>query len=136
MNRGVAAPVRFWTHVDKTDSCWLWTGKKTQGYGRFFITEKRAVQAHRYAYELLVGPILPGLTIDHLCRVHNCVNPAHMEPVTKRINTLRGIGISAEYARRTACKYGHQFTEDNTIYHHGFARKCKTCATARLKHES
>ena len=84
--------VRFWAKVDKTGpvseyapilgSCWLWLGTKSKGYGQFKVNGV-AVKAHRFAYELLRGPILSGLTLDHLCRVRACVNPSHMEPVTK-----------------------------------------------------
>lgn len=79
--------------------------------------------AHRLAYEGLVGPIPEGLQIDHLCRVRNCVNPEHLEPVTSRENTMRGDNWSAKYAKMTTCAKGHSFdavTKDGK-------RKCKTC---------
>lgn len=85
---------RFWPKVNKTDSCWLWTGAKTgAGYG--MIREVghggKMLMAHRVAYELLVGPIPEGLFLDHLCRTPLCVNPAHLEPVTCRENMRRGL---------------------------------------------
>lgn len=77
---------RFWAKVDKSrgeNGCWLWTaGRFTNGYGQFGLTPAHPVQAHRLAYELQVGPIPEGLTIDHLCRVPLCQNAKHMEPVT------------------------------------------------------
>lgn len=79
---------QFWMRVDKADAegCWLWTGAVVgDGYGRF----SHDLYAHRYAYELLVGPIPDGLHIDHLCRTPLCVNPAHMEPVTAAENNRR-----------------------------------------------
>lgn len=80
---------RFDAQVERTDTCWLWTGNKTPaGYGRFWLNG-RNVQAHRAAYEFHIGPIADGLTIDHLCRVTSCVNPAHMEPVTLAENIRR-----------------------------------------------
>lgn len=95
---------QFWVRVDKTDACWSWLGDRTPyGYGRFSF-RGRAVAAHRFAYELLRGPIPDGLVIDHLCRVKHCVNPAHLEPVTQRENVLRGESIPAQYARRTHCE--------------------------------
>lgn len=56
---------RFWAKVERTSTCWLWTGSVVgNGYGKLLV-DGREVGAHRYAYELLVGPIPPGLTIDH-----------------------------------------------------------------------
>lgn len=78
------------------DGCWHWTGAKYgNGYGAFW-TGHRNERAHRAMYELLVGAIPTGLTIDHLCSVRHCVNPAHLEPVTLAENVRRG------YERRHA----------------------------------
>ncbi len=82
---------RFWSHVEKAETCWLWTSTITgNGYGHYSIKRVK-VGAHRFAYELMVGPIPQGLTIDHLCRVKACVNPDHLEPVTQAENNRRGI---------------------------------------------
>lgn len=83
---------RFWAKVDKTETCWLWTAaiRRRSGYG-VFSHQARTMLAHRFAYELLVGPIPDGLVIDHLCRVRHCVNPDHLEPVTQRENLRRGM---------------------------------------------
>lgn len=121
------AESRFWPRVNRTDGCWLWTGPKANGYGRLYVGGKRwAMQAHRFAYELLVGPIPPGWQIDHLCRNPVCVNPSHMEPVTSRENTLRGVGPTAQNAKRTHCIHGHPFDAANTLLVHGH-RDCRTC---------
>lgn len=81
---------RFELYYEKSDGCWLWTGVLSyDGYGRF-RADNRSTGAHRFAYEYYVGPIPDGLQIDHLCRVHNCVNPAHLEPVTPAENQRRG----------------------------------------------
>lgn len=81
---------RFWEMVRKTDTCWLWGGRLApHGYGSILVG-KRHVRVHRFAYELLVGPIPAGLHIDHLCRVRHCVNPAHLEAVTNTENLRRG----------------------------------------------
>ena len=123
---------RFWSKVDTDGStvhpdlgkCWLWRASRDRsGYGRFKAATG-VVGAHRVAYELLVGPIPDGLTLDHLCRVRHCVNPEHLEPVTHRENTLRGTGPTAENARKTHCLRGHALT-------HG--RRCMTCARNRSK---
>lgn len=112
---------RFWKRVNKTETCWLWTGAPDNhlGYARFKIRDasgnRDAVMVHRFAYEELVGPIPQGLEIDHLCRIRNCVNPAHLDPVTHQENTRRA-------NCRTHCKYGHRIPE---------SRVCRDCANAR-----
>lgn len=119
--------VRFWDYVDKTESCWLWTGYvKTAGYGQFNVCHGRTALAHRYSYELLVGPIPAGLTIDHLCKVRRCVNPDHMEPVTAGENALRGDGPAALAARRDTCGKGHPYTPQTTRIEDDH-RRCLTC---------
>jgi HNH endonuclease len=124
---------QFWPKVDKSGECWTWTGYVNQsGYGRFYLsTEKRATMAHRFAYEQIVGPIPEGLTLDHLCRNRGCVNPAHLEPVTNRENVLRGVGLPAVNAAKTACFRGHPFTPENTRIMGGKRtagwRQCRAC---------
>lgn len=121
---------RFWSYVHKTDGCWLWTGGlMNKGYGTFWAG--RSLRAHRVAYELCIGPIPEGLTLDHLCRVRRCVNPAHLEPVTIRENVMRGEGITAALAARDYCVNGHPLTGDNLrIDAHGH-RRCRTCGRAK-----
>src|SRR5215471_9832391 len=76
--------------VFSPNGCWDWDGPKTEnGYG-LVHHDWRRLRAHRAMYELLVGPIPAELTIDHLCRNRRCVNPAHMEPVTRAENVKRG----------------------------------------------
>lgn len=75
---------KFWGYVLPTGFCWEWTGQKDSGYGRY-----SGRPAHRVTYEVLVGPIPDGLTLDHLCRNKGCVNPDHLEPVTSSENTRR-----------------------------------------------
>jgi hypothetical protein len=122
----------FWKRVDKTDSCWLWTGAlHSAGYGVVRInaclgSQGDLVYAHRYAYELLRGRIPDGLFLDHLCRVRNCCNPDHLEPVTHQVNLSRGLG-----AKKSHCSRGHEMTGDNVyIRPDTGGRQCLTC-----KHE-
>jgi len=126
----VSLPDRFWDKVDKTDECWNWTaGKNHYGYGSFAVRRGESwfrAQAHRVAYEDLIGPIPTGLTIDHLCRNRACVNPAHMEPVTKGENVLRGTSTAAQHARQTHCKRGHPFEAPHLYLWRG-RRYCRTC---------
>ena len=82
---------RFWTKVDKTETCWLWTPPlDDSGYGKFSVSGKK-VGAHRWAYEEINGAIPDGLQIDHLCRVRNCVRPDHLEAVTHLENVRRSV---------------------------------------------
>lgn len=83
---------RFWRLVAKAGDtdCWTWLGKKgSKGYGLAHVADGRQRQAHRVAYELVVGPIPEGLELDHLCNVRRCVNPAHLEAVTHSENQTR-----------------------------------------------
>lgn len=113
---------RFWAKVQPTGFCWEWTASKAHGYGYF-----NGSRAHRFAYELLVGPIPDGLVIDHLCRNRGCVNPDHLEPVTQRENTMRGYSFSRLHARKTHCIRGHEFTPENTKTRSNGARICREC---------
>jgi len=119
---------RFWSKVDRRgdDECWEWTASMyPTGYGHFSIMGQ-GIRAHRFSYELLVGPIPEGMVIDHLCRTPLCVNPAHLEPVTQRENVLRGVGLPAENARKTHCKHGHELAGANLSLFGG-KRRCLAC---------
>lgn len=90
----------------------------------------RLLMVHRIAYELAVGPIPVGLVIDHLCRNHSCINPEHLEPVTNVENVMRGESAWARNARKTHCKRGHEFTDENTIRRNG-TRSCRQCRSMK-----
>jgi hypothetical protein len=108
------------------NNCWLMETNEPHGYGKVWH-EGRNAYAHRITYERFRQPIPTGLTIDHLCRVRNCVNPWHLEPVTMRENLLRGTGASAVNAKRTHCAQGHEFTEENTGVRKTGERYCRAC---------
>jgi hypothetical protein len=126
--------VRFWRFVNKTDSCWNWTGHTTDGgYGQFATTPTERVMAHRYSYILIIGGIPDGLTLDHLCRNRACVNPLHLEPVTMRENTLRGNTLQARNAAKTHCDHGHEFTDANTYIRRNGSRACRECSKLKMR---
>lgn len=103
--------------------CWIWQRNTDQaGYGRH-----GSKRAHRMVYESRIGPIPEGLTLDHLCRVHACVNPDHLEPVTRAVNVMRGEGHAAVNARKTHCVRGHKFDERNTFIRPEGWRACRAC---------
>ena len=110
--------------------CWNWTADRTErGYGQV-KWKGRTRRVHRVTYELLVGPLATGLTIDHLCRNRACANPAHLELVTNRTNVLRGVGVTAQNAAKTHCLKGHPLDGHNLIVT-GSHRRCRACANQR-----
>lgn len=136
------AAARFWVKVDKAGpapehhpdlgACWLWTaGTNRGGYGNWdFGGRKTRIRkmAHRFAYELEVGPIPDGLHLDHLCRVRHCVRPSHLEAVTQQENNRRAAEVRVKV---THCPQGHEYTPENTYRQRWGARLCKACARER-----
>ena len=123
--------------IDPATGCWIWKGKpKDTGYGQVKIGGRngRVVDAHQAVYELVVGPVPSGKELDHLCRTPLCVNPAHLEPVTHRVNVLRGESPAARASRATACPQGHPYDAQNTyVRPDGRGRGCRAC---RAEHDA
>jgi HNH endonuclease len=137
--------------VDAETGCWLWTGSvMPNGYGKLTVPKGRSSLAHRLMYEEVRGEIPEGLDIDHLCRVRRCVNPDHMEPVSRKVNLDRSplveslrLQKKAEAAARRAarpkkhnrhkthCPQGHPYSAENTREYRG-GRRCKACD--RIRH--
>jgi len=88
--KGHKRPIAEVYTIDEVTGCWHWGGLVgTHGYG-IIRTPSGWRLAHRVYYERFVGPIPDGLQVDHLCRVRDCVNPEHLEPVTQAENIRRG----------------------------------------------
>jgi hypothetical protein len=146
---------RLWAKIDKggpipahrpeLGPCWLWTGRSlARGHGQ--ITEnRRHHMVHRVVYELLIGPIPAGMTIDHICHngsgwtagescIHRrCANPAHMELATKGENVLHGQTPAAINAAKTHCARNHAFDAANTRRTKEGKRVCRTCERDRAR---
>lgn len=127
---------RFWSHVTKTDTCWIWNGGLFEaGYGMFSIAG-RVVYAHRWAYETFVGPIPDAHEIDHVrdkgCTSKACVNyEGHLEPVTHAENVRRGYA-GRHMAAKTHCPHGHEYNDQNTRVYKG-RRHCRVCDRERKR---
>lgn len=148
---GALAPIptveqRFWAKVNKTETCWPWTGALgPTGYGHFGVSASRPTYAHRFSYELAHGQIPDGLEIDHRCHERGvcvespcahrrCVNPAHLEAVTHEENVRRGNpGIrKAPYPPAApTCAVGHPRDEATMYVTPAGARVCRICRQAR-----
>jgi len=128
-NKQGTAVERFWAKIDKDGPvpdyaphlgpCWIWTGYITDdGYGGKAL----GVPAHVAAYVEIVGPVPDGLELDHLCRVHACCNPAHLEPVTHAENMRR--------CRKPLCGRGHDYEANLYVSPQG-QRQCRACRKVR-----
>lgn len=137
---------RYQVHPET--GCWLWSESwLVHGYGK--ISDQGVDKyAYRYVYEQLVGPIPVGMTLDHLCHSRDascaggdtcwhrrCVNPEHMQPVPLAVNIARGQAPPSVNRRKVECKWGHEFTPENTyIRTDGRSRGCRAC-TRRAQRE-
>ena len=120
---------RFWRNIDKgssPDACWLWMGSKSKGYGTLRVHGKSR-RVHRLALELAGRQLDQNLTVDHLCRHRSCVNPAHLEQVTSRENTMRGEGQAVQNLRKTECPKGHPYSGSNLYVRPEGHRDCRRC---------
>lgn len=122
---------RFWDKVLFTVDCWEWQASKNNSrYGTFGIGNQKTTMAHRFSYELFNGKIPDGLEINHLCKNTSCVNPGHLEVVTRQQNVLKSNAPSAMQAKQTECKYGHPLSDSNLAIYNK-KRVCRKCHTRR-----
>ncbi len=128
-NRFYTTPVmeRFLAKVDASGDCWEWTAATANGYGNFWVGGNRWMRAHLYLWSELVGPVPDGLELDHLCRNRICVNPDHLEPVTRQENLLRSpLTRTSINAAKTLCPKGHEYTKLRSGPRIG-QRYCRIC---------
>lgn len=106
--------------------CWIWMGSmSSSGYGAAGLRAGLPAQAYCILHLIYKGPH-DQECLDHLCRVKACVNPDHLEPVSTRENTIRGISPPAQNSRKTHCKRGHPLEGENLNLKDGF-RVCREC---------
>ncbi|KKL07736.1 hypothetical protein LCGC14_2583030 [marine sediment metagenome] len=127
---------RFYRKMDFPDVCIRWTAgtipqpsNKDKRYGMFWRDGME--YAHRVAYEMFIGPIPKGLTIDHLCKVTDCVNPRHLEAVPHLINVQRGNGQKHPVrvlAANRLCRHSHWMDANNTYVDPRGYKRCRRCA--------
>lgn len=123
---------RFWSKVDKSGDCWLWTGSRSnRGYGRFWLNGT-LVQATHYAYESEHEPLADGLIVCHSCDEPSCVRPSHLFAGSHQDNVDDKVAKGRHGSQiKTHCKHGHEFTPDNTyIEMPKGARRCRECRRA------
>ena len=121
----------YWSKVDKTSSCWLWTGSLCKGYGQCSIGSK-VYRSHRIGYFIANGDLPEGCTnVNHLCRNKHCVNPAHLYAGTQKDNMQDRLKDNTNPMKnKTHCKHGHPFDEENTYWYtdsRATKRQCKQC---------
>lgn len=124
----------FWQRVDRREphECWEWIGgNNSKGYGRFFTRDRRGIAAHRVSMAI-AGQLRQddNLVVDHICRNRKCVNPGHLRMLSPSENVLIGIGVTAQNARKRACKLGHPLEGENLAYSQG-TRQCRACRNRR-----
>ena len=119
---------RFWEKVCITETCWLWIGAKNRrGYGAFHLGTNLNKEAHRFAYETLIGDVPIGKELDHLCRNPSCIKTEHLEPVVHFTNVQRGDSPPSHNIKKSHCPRGHPYDLTNTFWTRRGGRMCKEC---------
>lgn len=122
--------MRFFEKIQKNpNGCWVWGGSFFRnGYGRTWKDGKTRL-VHRVSYELHIGEIPAGMTVDHKCENKACVNPEHLQIVTGKENQL--LWIDRTNGSRNLCPQGHEFTPINTYVDRIGGRHCRACNRQR-----
>jgi len=125
---------RLLTNIIISDGgCWEWQlSLRGYGYGRIKVGRK-TFSTHRFMYVYYYNTIDPSLQIHHKCNNAKCCNPHHLVQITARENTLQNNNPTAKNFRKTHCKYGHEFTTQNTHYRKSGGRRCLTCKRVAAK---
>lgn len=132
----IRVPESFWskTAIDLSTGCWVWNAAKSAGYGKYWDQpNQKLLQAHRFSYETLVGPIPQDLVLDHrVCSRPACVNPAHLVPMTINQNGNR--------ERSNRCRsLRHELAGDNVLLRRskrwGEIRLCRTCRNEKRRQD-
>lgn len=115
------------------NGCWVFQGAKTEGYGVIGVDAFRGATdyCHRVTYRYFIGEVPEGLELDHLCRNRACCNPWHLDPVTRLVNTSRGLRWHLSH-----CRNGHEYTPENTRRAADGTRRCVTCLRASSRRAS
>lgn len=135
----ISPELRFWSKVTILENgCWLWTGSFCSILrGRYGLFRPggtaNSIGAHVWAYQYCIGEIPEGLELDHTCRNPACVNPWHLEPVTRRINQLRAFGFPRANAAKTHCSQGHPYSGENLLIAYNGRRRCRICSNLDQK---
>ena len=121
--------------LEDENGCWIWHGATNgpRGYGILRYGKRPGVKvyAHCFSYETFIGQVPDGKELDHICRQPRCVNPEHLEPVTHRVNCLRGVGWAAINAAVTFCPQGHHYSGRNLYVRSDGHRDCRRCNAER-----
>jgi hypothetical protein len=117
-----------------SSGCWNYTGAlDPRGYGRCRNRDGTSL-VHRVVFQAVVRDLAADELLDHACRNHACCNPLHLEPVSNKLNSRRGIGPAGTSARKTHCARGHEFTEANTWRNpRNGVRQCRKCNALRQR---
>jgi len=117
--------------IDQTTNCWLFTGgKDNKGYGNVKVN-KKVYKAHRFFYVWLRGQLKSELELHHKCENKACVNPQHLQPITKLNHNLLSDNICSRNRMKTHCKNGHLLSGDNVYRKPRGGRECLICKRIR-----
>lgn len=119
MNLSASRIQRFWSKVDRSGDCWIWTAcRHKQGYGEMGVWvggKVRTLLAHRAAWALMKGEIPKGLLVLHRCDNPPCVNPSHLFLGTQRDN-MRDCSAKGRAGKLRGSQIGNsKLTEEQVV---------------------